>query len=105
MPLLTYFFLALGRPWVGEFDVFTVIFICFPTQQNLVYRKHPIYCISVLHAMPTIEGLGHSILIVVFYILRSSISTSVYLGHCSIVLMVCYIVYQPVYTEAIMLSY
>ena len=37
MPLLTYFFLALGWPWVGEFDGFITIFTCFPTQQNLVY--------------------------------------------------------------------
>ena len=35
-------FLGLGWPWVGEFDGFIVIFVCFPTQQNLVYRKHPI---------------------------------------------------------------
>ena len=43
MPLLTYFFLGLGWPWVGEFDGFIIIFICFPTLQNFVYRnrKHP----------------------------------------------------------------
>ena len=34
-------FPGLGWPWVGEFVGFIVIFICFPTQQNLVYRKHP----------------------------------------------------------------
>ena len=34
-------FLGLGWPWVGEFDGFIKIFICFPTQQNLVNRKHP----------------------------------------------------------------
>ena len=30
------FFRGLGCPWVGEFDGFIIIFICFPTQQNLV---------------------------------------------------------------------
>ena len=34
-------FLGLGWPWVGEFVGFIMIFICFPTQQNLVNRKHP----------------------------------------------------------------
>ena len=33
-------FLGLGWPWVGEFDGVIIIFICSPTQQNLVYRKH-----------------------------------------------------------------
>ena len=39
---LTYFFL-LGWPWIGEFDGFNNIYssMCFPTQQNLVYRKLP----------------------------------------------------------------
>ena len=31
MPLLSYFFFGLGWPWVGEFDGFIIIFICFPT--------------------------------------------------------------------------
>ena len=35
-------FLGLGWPWVGEFVGFIIISRCFPTQQNLVYRKHPI---------------------------------------------------------------
>ena len=34
-------FLGLGWPWVGEFGRFIVIFILFPTQQNLVNRKKP----------------------------------------------------------------
>ena len=34
-------FLGLGWPRVGEFDGFFIIFICFPTQQNLVNRQHP----------------------------------------------------------------
>ena len=36
-------FLGLGWPWVGEFVGFilVVIFTCFPTQHNLVNRKHP----------------------------------------------------------------
>ena len=34
-------FLGLGWPWVGKFDDFIIIFICFPTQHNLVCRKHP----------------------------------------------------------------
>ena len=42
MPLLTYFFLGFGWPWVGEFVGFVVIFICFPTRHNLVNRKHPV---------------------------------------------------------------
>ena len=33
-------FLGLGWPWVGEFVGFITIFTCFPTQQNLVNRKH-----------------------------------------------------------------
>ena len=31
MPLLTYFFLWLGWPWVGDIVGYTVIFICSPT--------------------------------------------------------------------------
>ena len=34
------FFLWFGWLWVGEFVGFMIIFTCFPTQQNLVYRKH-----------------------------------------------------------------
>ena len=34
-------FLGLGWPWVGEFVGFIILFICFPTQHNLVNRKHP----------------------------------------------------------------
>ena len=37
------FFLGLGWPWVGEFVGFIVIFKYFPTQQNLVNRKHPLF--------------------------------------------------------------
>ena len=37
-------YLGLGWPWVGEFVGFIIIFVCFPTQQNLVNRKHPITC-------------------------------------------------------------
>ena len=33
-------FLGLGWPWVGEFAGSIIIFICFPTQQSLVNRKH-----------------------------------------------------------------
>ena len=33
-------FLGLGWPWDGQFFGF-IIFTCFPTQQNLVNRKHP----------------------------------------------------------------
>ena len=36
------FFLGLGWPWVGEFVGFIVKFRYFPTQPNLVNRKHPI---------------------------------------------------------------
>ena len=36
------FFLGLGWPWVGEFVGFVIMFTCFPTQQNLVNRKHRI---------------------------------------------------------------
>ena len=38
---LDLFFHGFGWPWVGEFDGFMIIFICFPTQPNLVYCKHP----------------------------------------------------------------
>ena len=44
-------FLGLGWPWVGEFDGFITLFTCFPTQQNLAYRKHPyqnqICCVNI----------------------------------------------------------
>ena len=42
MPLLTYFFLGLGWPWLGEFVGFIVILICFPSRHSLVNRKHRI---------------------------------------------------------------
>ena len=32
-------FLGLGRPWVGEFVGFIMIFTCFPTQQSLVSQN------------------------------------------------------------------
>ena len=35
-------FLGLGWPWVGGFDGFIIIFTCFSTRRNLVYREHPI---------------------------------------------------------------
>ena len=35
------FFLGLGWPWVGEFVGLILIFVSFPTQQDMVYRKHP----------------------------------------------------------------
>ena len=31
-------------PWVGESVGFIIVFVCFPTQQNMVNRKHPISC-------------------------------------------------------------
>ena len=34
--------LGLGWPWVGEFVGFVIMFRGFPTQQHLVYRKHPV---------------------------------------------------------------
>ena len=34
-------FLGLGWAWIGEFVGFIIIFISFPTQHNLVNRKHP----------------------------------------------------------------
>ena len=40
MPILTIFFSGWGWPWVGEFVGFIILFICLPTQQNLVNRKH-----------------------------------------------------------------
>ena len=43
MPL----FLGLGWPWVGELVGFTIMFICFPTQHNVVNRKHPIVSTTV----------------------------------------------------------
>ena len=41
-PIATFnlIFLGLGWPWVGGFVGFKRIIICFPTQQNLVNRKH-----------------------------------------------------------------
>ena len=38
MPLLNLIFLGLGWPWVGEFEGFIIMFLCFPTEQNLVPR-------------------------------------------------------------------
>ena len=40
--LINLFFLGLEWPWVGEFVVLIIMFICFPTQHNLVNRKRPI---------------------------------------------------------------
>ena len=44
-PIATFnqIFLGFGWPWVGEFVGFIITFTCFPTQQNLVYRKTA-YC-------------------------------------------------------------
>ena len=41
-PIATFdlIFLGLGWRWVGEFAGFTIMFILFPTQHKLVYRKH-----------------------------------------------------------------
>ena len=36
-----FFVLGLGWPWVGKFVGFILIFTCFPTQYNMVNRKHP----------------------------------------------------------------
>ena len=41
-------FLGLGWPWVGEFVGFILISICFPTQPNLVHRKHPMVVFFVI---------------------------------------------------------
>ena len=42
MPLLTYFFLGSGWPWVGEFVYLLTIYLyVFLLIINLVYRKHP----------------------------------------------------------------
>ena len=38
---------GLGWPWVGEFVGFMIIFVCFLTQQDLVYRKHPLKSLSI----------------------------------------------------------
>ena len=38
--ILNLLILGLGWPRVGEFVGFVIIFVCFPTQQNLVNRKH-----------------------------------------------------------------
>ena len=43
MPLSTYFsWVGLGWPCIGGFVGFIIIFLCFPTQQKLVNRKHPV---------------------------------------------------------------
>ena len=65
MPLFNLFFLGLSWPWVGEFDGFIVILICFPTQHNLVNRKHRIVITAVTHAgrweeVPAWSGQGKS---------------------------------------------
>ena len=57
MPLLNLIFLGLGLPWVGEFVGFIIIFICFPTQGNLVYRKHTIVVVAVFAAGDDVAGL------------------------------------------------
>ena len=42
MPLLTYFFLGWsGWPWVGEFDGFMIIFVCFPNPTEIGVSQTP----------------------------------------------------------------
>ena len=43
---LDLFFFLLSWPWVGEFVGFIIVLTCFPTQQNLENRKHPINTLS-----------------------------------------------------------
>ena len=56
MPLFTYFFLGWVGLGVGEFVGFITIFICFPIQHCLVYRKQSI----VQHNWDTMVGVGKS---------------------------------------------
>ena len=48
------FFLGLGWSWVGEFVVFILICICFPTQQNLVNRKHHFLMVLSVSSNPAV---------------------------------------------------
>ena len=47
-PLFNLIFLGVGWPWVGEFDGFIILLVCFPTEQNLVYRRHPINSVPLV---------------------------------------------------------
>ena len=64
---LPIFFWGLGWPWVGDVDGFILIFICFPTQHNLVYRKHPTQCRCQKcrcwkHLAESVPDMSHSVL-------------------------------------------
>ena len=54
--------LGLGWPWVGEFDGFIIIVVCFPTRHNLVHCKHPnneastINLQAIIHQSSTINS-------------------------------------------------
>ena len=56
MPLFNLIFLGLGWLSVGEIVGFIMRFACFPTQQNLVNRKHPIAVVRYHHAA---RGFAH----------------------------------------------
>ena len=55
-PIATFnlLFLGLGWPRFGEFVGFILIFICFPTQQNLVNRKHPTAVVASIIGIPVV---------------------------------------------------
>ena len=54
-------FLGLDWPWVGEFGGHMILFMCFPTQQNMVNRKHPIVTASAtVSDRVNIYRYGHS---------------------------------------------
>ena len=53
-------FLGLGWSWVGEVVGFIIIFVCFLTQQDLVYRKQPQHVSRLLpHAGALYTSLNH----------------------------------------------
>ena len=41
------FLIGLGWPWVGAFVGFITIITCFPTQHNLINRKHPATVVAI----------------------------------------------------------
>ena len=69
-PIATFnqFFLGLGWPWVGEFVGFTIKSTRFPTQHDLVYRKHTISTTQPQHIHPNHPANPTMLFIVSLYL-------------------------------------
>ena len=50
-------FVGSGWPWVWEFVGFIAILMCFPTQQSVVSRKHPLVGVAGAVGVATVRVL------------------------------------------------